>query len=240
MRPLSRWLHWRPSRVKVVAGALLVLGFALTSVDWGFVAICALGAFGPGILRELGWLRDQDEFQRRAAQRAGYHAYLVTGFVAFLLLAYTRSGDRQLEHAEELSTLFLALLWFTQLFSSLFSYWGPHKTAFRILLIFGGAWGVFNILGNLESPVGMLMQLLVTTAPFFLLAYAARRWPKVAGTLLLAVSVALFWFFYLRRGPGGLSPVVIAGVTVLLLGPMILSGIALLRAREDAGVEAEG
>lgn len=28
-----------------------------------------LGTFGPGILRELGWLKDKDEFERRAALR---------------------------------------------------------------------------------------------------------------------------------------------------------------------------
>jgi len=46
-----------------------------------------VGAFGPGILRELGWLKDQDEFQRRAAHRAGYHAFAVTGLVAFFIYA---------------------------------------------------------------------------------------------------------------------------------------------------------
>jgi hypothetical protein len=73
------------------------------------------------------------------------------------------------------------------MFSSLFSYWGPHKTAFRILFIFGCAWGIFNILGNLRNPIAMIMQLLVTTAPFFALAFISRRWPRVAGGLLVSL-----------------------------------------------------
>lgn len=30
-------------------------------------------------------MKDQDEFQRRATRRAGYHAFLAAGFVAFLI-----------------------------------------------------------------------------------------------------------------------------------------------------------
>jgi hypothetical protein len=86
---------------------VVVLGFLLTGVSWGFLTLVALGTFGPGILRELGWLKDKDEFERRAARRAGYHAYLVGGFVTFLLVAYLRSGERSIEHPGELVTLIL-------------------------------------------------------------------------------------------------------------------------------------
>ena len=45
--------------------------------------MAGLGAFGPGILRELGWLNDQDEFQRQAARRAGYHAWLFSALLTY-------------------------------------------------------------------------------------------------------------------------------------------------------------
>jgi hypothetical protein len=128
------WFRWRPSLATLVGGVVVVLGIVLAQyLHWGFLALAGAGAFGPGILRELGWLNDQDEFQRRAAHRAGYHAFVVTGLVAFLIYAYTRSGG-SLKEAQELSLVYIALLWFTWMFSSLFAYWGPRRTAFQILV----------------------------------------------------------------------------------------------------------
>ena len=156
-----RWLRWRQSPATLIGRVLVVLGFVLAQwFHWGFIALIGLGTFGPGILRELGWLHDQDEFQRRAAHRAGYHAFIVTGLAAFLIYAYTRSGGT-LKEAEELSLVYIALLWFTWMFSSLFSYWGPHRTAFRILITFGCVWGVFIIASHLTEPVTMLMESLI-------------------------------------------------------------------------------
>ena len=227
------WFRWRPSPVTLIAGGVVILGFVLAQwYRWGFIALIGLGAFGPGILRELGWLKDQDEFQRRAAHRAGYHAFVVTGLAAFLIYAYTRSGGT-LKMAEELSLVYLALLWFTWMFSSLFAYWGPHRTAFRVLLTFGCAWGVFNILGNLMQPVALVMQLLVTTAPFFVLAYVSRRWPRVAGGLLVALSVFFLSVYFGTSRFDNLALVVRVSTAVLFVGPLLASGVALLRPREE-------
>ncbi len=186
-----------------------------------------MGTFGPGILRELGWLRDQDEFQRRAAHRAAYHAFVITGLVAFILYGYTRSGG-VLREPEELSLVYLALLWFTWMFSSLFTYWGPHKTAFRVLLIFGCAWGVFNVFGDLKDPVGMFMQLLVTTVPFFLLAYLSRRWPRVAGALLVALSLFFLGYYFAPGHFPNLLFLTKIATAVLFVGPLLASGVALV------------
>ena len=71
----------RPSRTTLCATALWILGLALCSLSWWFLLLVACGAFGPGVLRELGWLHDKDEFQRVADYRAGYHAYLAAGIV---------------------------------------------------------------------------------------------------------------------------------------------------------------
>jgi len=225
-----RRFPWRPSRVTLFAGGLIALGILLTSVNWGFVVLVAAGMFGPGVLRELGCICDKDEFQRRGDHRAGYHAFLAAGIAAFLLVAYVRSGERHLEDSEELATLFLSLLWLTWLFSSLISYWGPHKTAERILLTFGVLWLLFNIAGNLKNPVSMLMQVLFTAAPFFVLAFTARRWPRITGLLLLAASVAFVVFFgWYEIQPSGLVNQLV--IMTLFLGPLLVSGIALLRPR---------
>ncbi len=235
MRRLLAWFRWRPSPATVIGGVLVVVGFFLTQVTWGhwgFLALVGVGTFGPGILRELGWLRDQDEFQRRAAHRAGYHAFIVTGLAAFLIYAYTRSGGT-LKLPEELSLVYIALLWFTWMFSSLFSYYGPHKTAFRVLFTFGCVWGVFNIVSNLHDLVAMAMQLLVTTAPFFVLAYASRRWPRVAGGLLVALSIFFLSVYFGMSQFDRLALVVKASTAVLFIGPLLASGVALLQPRQE-------
>jgi fructose-specific phosphotransferase system IIC component len=100
-----------------------------TFVADGFLILAGLGAFGPGILRELGLLRDQDEFQRRTAHRAGYIAYLIGGFAAVLAISVLKWQDADLGSAAEWLELILVILWMTWLFSSMLSYWGARKTA---------------------------------------------------------------------------------------------------------------
>lgn len=219
-----------------VAGALVLLGFLLPGKEgtpsWWAVALVGLGAFGPGLLRELGWLRDQDEFQLQAARRAGHHAFLAAGLASFAWIAFVRSGPRHLKNPEELATFFAATLWFTWMLSSLVNYWGARKTAERVLLLYGAAWLLFNILGNLRSPVAMVMQCLLTV-PFFGGAWLARRWPRPAGVLLLAAGAFFLVFIgriHLARGFGA----VVSAITLLLfVGPLLASGIALLASREE-------
>lgn len=227
----ARWYQWRPTRVGGIAGTMVIAGLVLTQiVSWWFLLLAAAGAFGPGLLRELGLLRDKDEFQRRAAMRAGYHAYLVTGAMMFVVYAYTRSGH-SFAMPEELSGFYLSLLTFAWMFSSLFTYWGPHRSAFIILLIFGTAWAVFNIWSHVLDPVGMLMQLLVTTAPFFVLAFTSRRWPRVTGVVLVTLSAGLLYFYF--SGFPHLQLIVKCMTAVFFIGPLLTSGLALVAPREE-------
>ena len=239
MSSTPRWYRWRPTPAGAIAGTMVGAGLllAIFGAGWWFLALAGAGTVGPGLLRELGWLRDQDEFQRRAAHRAGYHAFLVTLLVAFVAIAYTRSGHRHLQAAEELSVLYLSLLWFTWLFSSLVNYWGGRRTAFRVLLIFGSAIGLFNVASNLGNPAAMTMQLLGTTLPFFLFAWMSRRWPSLAGVLMVAAAAAAGWYYFAHLPRPAL--VVKAGTAVMILGPLLASGFALLsRRREDEAGEA--
>ncbi|MCF7826209.1 MAG: hypothetical protein K9M55_05875 [Candidatus Marinimicrobia bacterium] len=229
MNKLLSRLDWQPAQATLIAGLLVILGFALSEINWWFLSLVALGTFGPGILRELGLLNDQDEFQRRADRRAGYHAFLTAGLFTFLYDAYLRSGDRSVGEAEISVSLILAVLWFTWFLSSLLSYWGPQKTVSRVLNAFGWVWLVFNIAGNLGDFGSLIMQSLLA-APFFLMAFVAKRWPRIAGVVLIAVSCFFFYFFDLYKiiGPNPLE----RGrgmVIVLFIGPLLVSGIILLR-----------
>ena len=86
--------RWRPTTTNLVAGSIVLAGFLLTEVNWWFLLLAAVGTFGPGLLRETGWLHDKDEFQQRAEHRAGYHAFLTVGLVAFRTFSSTITSRR--------------------------------------------------------------------------------------------------------------------------------------------------
>lgn len=237
------WWDPRANPVGWISGALVLAGFLCTGpqgkAGWWVILLTGLGTFGPGVLRELGWLRDKDEFQLQAARRAGYHAFLTTGLVAFLWIAFLRSGTRNLKTPEELPTFFAALLWFTWFWSSLSSYWGPRKTAFRVLVLYGIAWLLFNILGHLQNPVAMLMQCLITL-PFFGGAWLSTRWPRLAGALLLVASAVLANLLLRLHHARDFALVVSAITLLLFVGPLVASGLALVVHRpEDEAPPAE-
>jgi hypothetical protein len=200
-------------------------------VSWAFIVLVGLGMLGPGLLRELGWLRDQDEFQRQAARRAGYHAFLATGLLAFLLEGVLRTGGHGMNDPEEVVSTLLCVLWFTWVLSSLLAYWGPRRTARTVLVTFGIFWFIFAVADSLGSLVGFLMSSLVAV-PFFVLAWAAGRWPRPAGVLLLVAAAYFFRRFDLYRifghDPLGMGR---GFVVVIFIGPLVASGIALIASR---------
>jgi hypothetical protein len=228
-----------PSLPGLIAGGLVILGLLLsTFVSEGLLVVAALGAFGPGILRELGWLGDNDEFQRQAAYRAGYHACLTGGLATVLIVSWLRWREPKLEVTTEWIMLILVILWTTWLFSALFAYWGARKTASRILVTFGSFWAVFvlaHVVGALTGPealelVGVLAGFLIV-APFFVLAWAAGRWPRPTGVTLLTVSAVFLFVFapvWVARSLQVPSALVTAALLVL---PLVASGIALFRDR---------
>lgn len=222
-------IHWRPGNVSTIAGLIAVVGLLLTSVNWYFLLVTAAGAFGPGILRELGWLSDKDELQLQANYRAGYHAYLVGGLLSVLLVAYFRSSAIVIEQPQELATLSLVVLWFTWFLSSLIGYWGAQRASSRILLTFGCVWIVFAILSNTGSEwTGWTALLLhpLLALPFLVLAWLSKRFPRLAGVLLLAMSVFFVQFFGIFQKEN-MAFVTQAVTFVLFVGPLLASGIAL-------------
>lgn len=228
----------RPPLAGVIAGSLVILGVLLFMfVEEGLLVVAGLGAFGPGILREIGWLRDHDEFQRQAAHRAGYHAYLIGGLATVLVVSALRWSGSGLEASAEWVTLILVILWITWLFSALLAYWGARKTASRVLFTFGSFWAVFviaSLIGEAvegvtagETALGILMAVLIV-GPFFALAWMAGRRPRVAGFLLLGVAAVLF-VVLLPTWAGSLAWSTILVTDTLLLAPLIASGVALLQ-----------
>ncbi len=226
-----------PPLAGLIAGGLVILGLFLSMfAGMGFLILAGLGAFGPGILRELGWLRDHDEFQREAAYRAGYLAYLTGGLAAVFAISALRWQDANLEGPAGWIMLVLVILWTTWLFSSLLRYWGAKKTASRVLIVFGSFWVVFviaAIIGEppstlLETMLAMLMGLVVV-APFFVLARTVGRWPRQTGAVLLVVAAIFFVLTFPTWLARSMESSAMLLTSALLLVPLIASGLALLR-----------
>lgn len=231
MPSTAKQAPWRPTRVGAVATILACGGVLLAiTADMSFLVLAALGTFGPGILRELGWLRDQDEFQRQAVRRAGYHAYLAGGFAAILVVAIMRAGTASIEGPPLAATLVLVVLWLTWFFSSVLDFWGPQLAASRTLIVFGSFWLLFVVLSHIQEPASLFMESLVVL-PFFLLAWLVRRWPRVGGVLLLGVAVGTTILFRFFRFQGADPDQVLAKALTFVLFevPLLASGLALLR-----------
>lgn len=220
---------WSPATI--VATVCVIAGvFLSATVDMGFLGLFAAGVFGPGILRELGWLRDHDELQRQSARVGGYRAYLAAGVVGTAIVAVQRSGTCSLDGPIASVMLVVLLGVVVWALSALFDFWGASRAVSRILLIFGSFWLAFNVLGHITDPLMMLMQSLVAL-PFFLLAFTARRWPRATGMALVVVAALAFVQFDLydafSEKPGQ------GFVLVLLFLPLIGGGVALLTGEHD-------
>lgn len=241
--------RWLPSAPGLIATLLVATGVVLWMfVSKGLLFIAGLGAFGPGIVRELGLLKDQDEFQRQAAHRAGYHAYLIGGLAAVFVLAVLQWTDSSAEDAAEWVRFLVVTLWLTWMFSSLMAYWGAQRSTAILLRTVGSFWALFVVADLFGSGIRLpqnahelwlgLLGLgagIMFVGPFFFGAWAAYRWPRATGIALLGIgSIFLVWL----GGPGP-RPLATAFMTdLLLMGPLIASGIALLRqSAESAEVQ---
>jgi len=216
------------SPVGIISFGFVAAGLILgATVDMAWLILFALGVFGQALLRELGLLGDRNEFQRQAAFRAGYRAYLVGGVFLIGVMIAKGWGYKDLGWDQFPIHPFLTAMVMTYFLSYLTDYWGARKAAFRILLVFGIFWLIFALL---EAGVFGLL-----TNPFFIvpfvLAITSSRWPRISGGVLLILSIFMFFFFNLQRIlTGDLGSLF---VILLLLLPLLYSGIALLREKPD-------
>jgi len=221
------------SRSGLVAFLLTCAGVFLgATVDMAFLILAAAGIYVPNLLRELGLLRDRDELQREASRRAAMHAYLVGGLFTMAVVIANEWGSADLDdNAYSAAVLLLAFL-VPYFCSYLTSFWGARRAAQRILLAFGLFWLLFNILGNLTSPVAMLMQCLVAL-PFLALALTAGRFPGTTGLLLLSLSVGAFLLFKVHRAFVSDEQFGSMAVFLLFVIPLAYSGASLLGVRRE-------
>ena len=237
-----------PPTPTLVSGLLVALGVGLwMTVGKELLWVAGLGAFGPGLLRELGWLNDQDEFQRETAYRAGYRSYLVGGMAAVLSVSALHWGLANPGETAEWVTLVLVYLWLAWLFSSLLAYWGARRTAQGVLTAVGSFWALFVILEIAsefqipQSPaeVGATLTGLLFGAVligfFFGLGWAAQQWPRPAGVLLVLAATLFAYLF--ARPQGNLTASAQLLTATLLVVPFAATGIALLKESETSAAD---
>jgi len=185
-----------------IAFGLGILALLLSRFFAPLVGLTALAVFAPSLLRELGLLKDGDEFSRQIMYRAGFHAILMVGLL--LIVNSTFQGGPGLDPASPFGhqwafpmdslRQYLVLVF---LLSYLIQYWGPARGVFRILL------GV-ALVSLVETGVmvfrtasyadGALPVMLGITLLVVGLAFAVRRWPTPAGYLLSLLALVSLGF----------------------------------------------
>lgn len=182
----------------------------MPSADWfafGVALVCsALGSlmprlgvlvpiavFLPSLLRELGVLRDADEFTRRVMYRAGFHALLITVLLVFATWGTARPGGGPLSFDLLTGETLRKIIMYTFVVSYLLQYWGGRDGSFRIMLGLA-VWSLTPIVAIVARPEKYPGEALgaVLVLPLVLvgLAVLTRRWPRVAGALLLVIFCA--------------------------------------------------
>jgi len=236
---------WGLPRSAWIGFGIVMLGVATQFLSLAFPAqheviysvsslLIVIGLFGPGVLRELGVLKDQDEYQAGAARRAGHRAFLAGGVTILLLIHFKPWPDGPPMSSEmpviPLSTVILVML-LTYLCSYLLEYWGARRGAAAIL----GTMAVIGAVGAALDELPDLWHFLVDlrfTAGFLLGIAISRRYPQVAGLYLFVVVflILINHFAFPATDP---SRLMLLAVLVL---PPLAAGIAVIKesANEDA------
>ena len=214
----------------------LAFGVALSAVFLKYLeptlmSFIALVVFLPSILRELGVLRDADEWSRGIMHRAGFHAVLAAvavvtlDYVAVNFLGFDQQGVGRWPLGT--SMMRLTVTW-VFLVSYVIQYWGPREGVFRILvveglLIMSPVLTIFR--GGYRDMVGLFLLGTILAGAFFVgLAYLTRRWPRAGAVVLVLVLLLQLGGMWHATNLGGWQ----WGIAGTLLQAFLVFGISAL------------
>lgn len=194
MKPVVRKL---PSADWIAVG-LGMLGLVLSRFNAPFFGLLGLAVFGPSILRELGVLKDADEWVRGIMYRAGFHGTLATALFLFLNRVIPRF-DHQLPELPKGTGVWFdtPFLWQTLvlvfLISYLLQYWGSPKGSARILLGFGTVLLIDIVVSGLRwgFQPGFWPVAFGVCGLLYLLSWSVPRRPRGTGAALLVITVGM-------------------------------------------------
>jgi hypothetical protein len=151
------------------------------------------------VLREIGVLKDVDEWSRGIMHRAGFHGLLAVGglislnYLSVLTGRYEPTAVMPAPFSDEMVRK--AVVW-VFLVSYLIQYWGPREGVFRILMAAAvvGLAPLFA-LGRHPDHAGIyLAGAGINAAVMIVPALLVRRWPRLGGGVLLLFLCALVIF----------------------------------------------
>lgn len=240
---LSLLMNLHVSRVGLIALALVVLGLALgAAVHKGFMILMAMGAFGPGVLRQFELLNDLDDFQKEAAAQAGLRAYLVAAIFLMVVIVSQGWNVLSLSSDEVPASAVVTMMLVVYYASYCLTFWDTRKAVSRILFAFGFLWLAFSVMSHGNEPMVLLGEGLVVPGPFILCAFLCSWWPRAIGLVLLVASVGAIIFFNMLPASDMDSQRVFRNIFMIVLIPLPLavSGIALITVhRGDASSGSE-
>lgn len=229
------------SLVAAIALLLVVAGLLLgTTVHIGFLILMALGAFGPGVLRQIGLLADLDEFQKEAVANSGLRAYLATGILLMVASIAGNWSHLSLGNDQVPASTVVVVMLVVYYSSYCLSFLDTRKAVSRILLVFGLFWLAFVVLSHAREPLSILGEALVVPGPFILGGILCRHWPLPVGLLLVAASAWSIFFFHMIPS-GGTSfheALEKSAFTFLLIPlPLTVAGVALITSGLKRGAD---
>lgn len=211
-----------PTVASLVALASSVIGLVLGLTAHPLLLILmGAGFFGIPLLRELGVLKDLDEFQTLVSRRAALHAYIAAGLALTAIVLLARWNG--LPEGSRPSDVVLTLMVVVYYLSYVTRFWDGRKAGTRILLAFGAFWLVFVVLSEMGRWPALLLELLAVPLPLIVAVFLGRRFPRVTGAVLLALAVFHLVFFNLWRFRAGSL-----FVLIMLVLPPVAAGVAFI------------
>ena len=222
-----------------IAFGVGVLGMALSYIRPPLMGLVALAVFLPSALREIGWLRDADEFTLGVMRRAGFHMALAVAGLVFLnhglwMTGVFTTGDKGFDLNGELLRKVVVM---TFLVSYLLQYQGARRGAAWVLT--GMAITSLVLLTVYLGPQRdkydptFLWGIILPAVIMLAMAGLALRHPRAAGGILLLAFAGLVCLGLRQDMPrseqlwGWLGVLIQTG---LIFG---VTGIALLRAHPN-------
>jgi hypothetical protein len=210
----------------ILIRALWILASCALAAAWrieALILLIPLAAVGP-ILGEVTPRTDMDERQVLEDYRASHLALIVSYLLIFSLFgrAWLQQGK---EPSLELWLLLVAPL-LVRVGVTAARGVGARRLALILGFVFGTAWLAFSTLSHglaAESALGLSI---------IVLAAIGLRWPRIAGSLLLLVGLALFALI----AASALRQDWVQGllITIALPVPVIVAGLAFLAASKGA------
>lgn len=182
-----------------IAFGIAVAAFCLHYVFPATLGFVILAVFAPSVLREIGVLKDADEWTRGIMHRAGFHGLLaVGGLIAlnYLLVLTGRFEPTEVMHVPfSDETMRKAVIW-VFLVSYLIQYWGPREGVFRILMATAvvGMAPLFAVARHPDFAGTYLLGAGINALVMVIPALLVRRWPRLGGGVLLFFLCALVVF----------------------------------------------